>query len=183
MAGYDPSPRPMPNQTAPQLLTFMGAPGSPYTRKMRAALRYRRIPYRFLISGAGGRDDLPAAKVRLLPTFYLPNEAGELEAVVDSTPLIRRFEREFEGRSVIPPDLVTAFIDYLLEDFADEWLTKAMFHYRWVYEADIEKAGQIPRGGGRWKVLKRTSSRPRRWSPNGRSRGSGSWGRTRQRVR
>ncbi len=130
-------------EPASQFLTFMGAPGSPYTRKMRAVLRYRRIPYRFLIAGPGGRDDLPAAKVRLLPTFYLPNANGELEAVVDSTPLIRRFETEFEGRSVIPPDPVTAFIDYLLEDFGDEWLTKAMFHYRWVHEADIEKAGQI----------------------------------------
>lgn len=130
-------------EPAPQLLTFMGAPGSPYTRKMRALLRYRRIPYRFLIAGAGGRDDLPTAKVRLLPTFYLPNESGEVEAVVDSTPLIRRFEREFKGRAVVPSDPVTAFIDYLLEDFGDEWLTKAMFHYRWVYEADIEKAGQI----------------------------------------
>lgn len=130
-------------EAASPFLTFMGAPGSPYTRKMRAALRYRRIPYRFLIAGAGGRDDLPAAKVRLMPTFYLPNEQGEVEAVVDSTPLIRRFEREFEGRSVIPPDPVTAFVDFLLEDFGDEWLTKAMFHYRWVYDADIEKAGQI----------------------------------------
>ena len=126
-----------------QLLTFMGAPGSPYTRKMRALLRYRRIPYRFLISGAGGRSDLPAAKVRLLPTFYLPNEAGELEAVVDSTPLIRRFEGEYAGRSAIPSDAVTGFIDYLLEDFGDEWLTKAMFHYRWAYAADIDKAGEI----------------------------------------
>ena len=130
-------------EAASPFLTFMGAPGSPYTRKMRAALRYRRIPYRFLIAGAGGRDDLPAAKVRLMPTFYLPNEEGEVEAVVDSTPLIRRFEREFQGRSLIPPDPVTAFIDFLLEDFGDEWLTKAMFHYRWVYDADIEKAGQI----------------------------------------
>ena len=131
------------SESALQPLTFMGAPGSPYTRKMRAVLRYRRIPYRFLISGADGREDLPAAKVRLLPTFYLPNADGEVEAVVDSTPLIRRFEGEFDGRSVIPSDPVTAFVDYLLEDFGDEWLTKAMFHYRWVYEADIEKAGQI----------------------------------------
>ncbi len=125
------------------MLTFMGAPGSPYTRKMRALLRYRRLPYRFLIAGADGREDLPAAKVRLMPTFYLPNEQGELEAVVDSTPLIRRLEGEFDGRSVVPEDPVTAFVDYLLEDFGDEWLTKAMFHYRWAYEADIEKAGQI----------------------------------------
>ena len=37
----------------------------------------------------------------------------------------------------------------LLEDYGDEWLTKAMFHYRWYYEADIKKGGDIlPRWGG-----------------------------------
>ena len=35
------------------------------------------------------------------------------------------------------------FIDYLLEDYADEWLTKAMFHYRWHYRADIDRAAAI----------------------------------------
>jgi glutathione S-transferase len=44
---------------------------------------------------------------------------------------------------VVPADPVVAFIDYLLEDYADEWLTKAMFHYRWYYAADIERAGEI----------------------------------------
>ncbi|HBP14871.1 MAG TPA: glutathione S-transferase, partial [Gammaproteobacteria bacterium] len=56
---------------------------------------------------------------------------GELEAVVDSTPIIRRLESEIPGRSVIPEDPVIRFLDYLLEDYGDEWLTKAMFHYRW----------------------------------------------------
>jgi len=129
--------------TLPLPLQLKGAPGSPYTRKMLALLRYRHIPYEFLIGDQSTRAGLPEPKVSLLPTFFLPNAAGELEAVVDSTPLIRRFEREFEGRSVIPTDPVLAFLDYLLEDYADEWLTKAMFHYRWHFADDIDMAGTI----------------------------------------
>jgi hypothetical protein len=47
------------------------------------------------------------------------------------------------GRSVIPPDGALAFIDALLEDYADEWLTKAMFHYRWAFAPDIANAAAI----------------------------------------
>ena len=124
-------------------IALSGAPGSPYTRKMLAVLRYRRIAYRFLSAGSPLIADLPAPKVGLLPTFYLPGQTGELEAVTDSTPLIRRLEREHAGRSVIPPDPAIAFLDELIEDYADEWLTKAMFHYRWAYQDDIDKAAGI----------------------------------------
>jgi len=127
----------------PTPLSFRGAPGSPYTRKMLALLRYRHMPHRLIIGRHDATGALPEPKVALLPTFYLPNARGKLEAVVDSTPLIRRFEAEFPDRSVIPADPVVAFIDYLVEDYADEWLTKAMFHYRWRYAADIERAGDI----------------------------------------
>jgi len=134
----------------------MGAPGSPYTRKMLATMRYRQIPYRFerqsrAVSSADDRHrkTRPDAKVPLLPTFYFTNDDGEAIAVTDSSPLIRKFEKEYEGRSVIPSDSALAFINMLIEDYGDEWLTKAMFHYRWYYETDIEKAGQIlPRWGG-----------------------------------
>lgn len=129
-------------------LLVRGAPGSPYTRKMLAVLRYRHIPYRFLV-GVGEPGDLPAPKVQLLPTFFLRENGGAYQAAVDSTPLIRRFETAFKGRHVIPTDPVIDFLDYLLEDYADEWLTKAMFHYRWYYKADIDRAASIlPRWRG-----------------------------------
>ena len=59
-------------------LRMLGAPGSPYTRKMRGVLGYRRIPYLFLRQNSPEADHLPKAKVQLLPTFYLPNEAESL---------------------------------------------------------------------------------------------------------
>ena len=123
-------------------LLLNGVPGSPYTRKMVALLRYRRIAYRLVPSGTGV-PGLPMAKPHLLPTFYLPGPDGALQAVTDSTPLIRRFEAEHAGRQVLPADPALAFVDALLEDFADEWLTKAMFHYRWTYADDIQKAKGI----------------------------------------
>lgn len=124
------------------VVTFFGVPGSPYTRKMAAVLRYRRIPYR-LVLGSQVTGNIPLAKPPLLPTFLLPDADGRLEAVTDSTPLIERFEREVPGRSVRPIDPALRVIDLLLEDYADEWLTKAMFHYRWAYAADIDKASRV----------------------------------------
>ncbi len=124
-----------------QPIPFKGAPGSPYTRKMLALMRYRHIPYRYLVGTHADTLGFPKPAVELLPTFYLPNADGDIQAVTDSTPLIRRLEKDIAERSVIPKDPALAFLDALLEDFADEWVTKAMFHYRWSFAPDIEKAG------------------------------------------
>jgi glutathione S-transferase len=139
-----------------QVQELMGAPGSPYTRKMLGLMRYRNIPYRLerqsrIMKGVDNPDYKERAqpKVSLLPTYYFQGEDGQEVAVTDSSPLIRRFEQQYEGRAVVPSDPALAFIDMLLEDYGDEWLTKAMFHYRWHYDADIKKAGDIlPRWGG-----------------------------------
>ncbi|MEZ6029866.1 MAG: glutathione S-transferase [Hyphomonadaceae bacterium] len=125
-------------------LELMGAAGSPYTRKMLALLRYRRIPY--AIHWASHRNPpagYPEPPVKLLPTFYFPAADGKLRAVVDSTPIIRRLEKEHQGRSTLPADPVLAFLNYLIEDYADEWLTKCMFHFRWAHQADIDNAGPM----------------------------------------
>ena len=125
-------------------LTIVGAPGSPYSRKLRSVLRYRRIPYVWVQYGSQADRDLPQTRVAILPRLVFPDPAGGPgEPAVDSTPLIRRLEVEYAGRSVIPPDPALAFLDALLEDFADEWVTKLMFHYRWAFPPDVAKAAAV----------------------------------------
>ena len=138
-------------------LRIVGAPGSPYSRKLRAVLRYRRIPHRWILNFSRESRGLPQPRVALLPVLIFPDESGKpIEAATDSTPLIRRLEREHDtGRSVIPPTPALAFLDALLEDYADEWLTKCMFHYRWAFPADIDYASRVL---PRWSAIARSDA-------------------------
>ena len=136
--------------SSPERIKLIGATPSPYTMKMLALLRYRHIPYNMMwgqpeeILSAMG---IAAPKPGLLPTFILDDENGEARAVCDSTPIIRRLEKMYPERSVLPADPAVAFIDYLIEDFGDEWCTKYMFHYRWYPQEDADNAGtQLPLG-------------------------------------
>ncbi|MCS5635396.1 MAG: glutathione S-transferase C-terminal domain-containing protein [Myxococcota bacterium] len=123
-------------------LKLVGSVGSPYTRKMRSLMRYRRIPFHFIEAGTEPSRSLPPAPLPLMPVVYYPSEGG-YEATSDSTFQLRRLEVEFDGRSVIPSDPAVAFIDYLIEDYADEWVTKMMFHYRWAIQENVDHAVRI----------------------------------------
>ena len=71
-----------PNLIEPGKLTLCGVPGSPYTRKMLALLRYRQIPYK-LVLGSNGSPGLPMAKPPMLPTFYYPGADGAATPVTE----------------------------------------------------------------------------------------------------
>ena len=123
---------------------ILGAPGSPYSRKLRSVFRYRRIPFTWANRNSKEDVNTPKVSVNLLPVLVIPGENGDYsEAKIDSTPIIRFLEAEQSDRSVIPADPVMAFIDYLIEDYADEWLTKAMFHFRWAHKRNVDFAGSI----------------------------------------
>ena len=131
--------------THDELIRLVGGTGSPYTQKMVALLRYRRLPYAVTWGiPADVCDTMGVEKPRPIfePTFFF-EEHGETRATCDSTPIIRRLEDTYRGRSVLPSDPALAFIDYLIEDFADEWCTKYMFHYRWHAQLDADNAGTL----------------------------------------
>lgn len=124
-------------------ITLGGAFSSPYSLKMRGVLRYRHIPFRWVLRNSRW-DDLPDIPVKVIPVISFPDVDGDHgETMVDSSPQIARLEAEFSGRSLVPTDPALAFLDFLLEDYADEWVTKMMYHYRWTYDPDIEKAGRL----------------------------------------
>jgi glutathione S-transferase len=113
---------------------------------MLSLLRYRRIPYSITWADPAGELDrlgIEKPKPTLLPTFLFEEEGGSIQAVCDSTPIIRRLETLYPERSVLPSDPALAFIDYLIEDFGDEWCTKYMFHYRWYPAEDADNAGTL----------------------------------------
>jgi len=131
--------------SAQEPIRLVGGTASPYTQKMVALLRYRRVPYSMTWGQPDQMCDLLGVekpKPIFMPTFFF-EETGELKAITDSTPIIRRLEEMYTERSVLPNDPSLAFIDYLIEDFADEWCTKYMFHYRWYPQADADNAGTL----------------------------------------
>ncbi len=117
------------------LYQLKGAIGSPYSMKMRAVLRYRRIPFVWQ-GGLVGFIAAQAMKAKVVPVLVTP----EGEAWNDSTRLIQQLEVWHPGaRSLVPTDPAVAFLSLLLEDMADEWLSKAMYLYRWARPVDQEQ--------------------------------------------
>jgi len=112
---------------------LIGGTPSPYSNKLRALMRYRRIPYDWVPRTAAIEPEIAHVKPQLLPMLQFPHSA---DIRVDSTPLAYALEARHQSRSVIPDDPGDAFLCQLIEDFSDEWLTKIMFHYRWYYDED-----------------------------------------------
>lgn len=117
-----------------QRYRVIGANGSPYSMKLRAIMRYRRLPFDWVLRSPANRAETEGRiKVSMVPILHIPAEDSYH---IDSTPIAYDLERRHPERSILPPDPGLAFLCHLLEDMADEWLTKAMFLYRWEKPVD-----------------------------------------------
>lgn len=110
-----------------------GALGSPYSLKVRAAMRAKRLPHTWTGMTAEDRGQvMPNVKAQVIPVIRKPDGSW----TNDSTPFLLSLEQE--GRALVPEAPALRFACLLLEDMADEWFMKAMFHYRWAYAEDQE---------------------------------------------
>ena len=121
--------------TAP--FRLYGAELSPYSVKVRSYLRFKGVAFDWLERNQQRQEEFQLyAKLPLMPVLVDANEV----AMQDSTPMIEALEQQFPDPSIVPDDPALAFLAALIEDYADEWLNKAMFHYRWAYPENRQSA-------------------------------------------
>src|SRR3984893_2010435 len=106
---------------------LIGSTASPYALKLRALLRYRRIPFDWVIMTKALRKQTEHLRPHLIPVLQYPDVTFRGE----TTALAYDLEARYRERSVIPKDKAIAFVCDLLEDVADEWAVKPLFLYRW----------------------------------------------------
>jgi len=116
-----------------------GAELSPYSVKVRSYFRYKEIPHQWITRDASTQKEFEKhAKIKVVPQVLTP----EGDALQDSTPIIQKLETKHIDKTITPKDIDVAFISRLLEEYADEWAVKQMFHYRWRYPEDQEYASE-----------------------------------------
>ena len=113
-------------------IKLVGHIGSPYSRKLRAYLRYKQIPFEWIQNNTSQVLDLPPPIIPIIPVVYYERENYSI-GHTDSTPLIQSMNKTCIRRSTSPSDPALDFLNHLLEDFSDEWLNKIMYYYRSKY--------------------------------------------------
>src|SRR4030081_1620447 len=89
---------------------LIGSTASPYAIKLRALLRYRRIPFDWVIMTKALRKETAHLRPNLIPVLQYPDGSYRGE----TTTLAYDLETRHRDRSVIPEDKAGAFVCILL---------------------------------------------------------------------
>jgi len=117
---------------------LFGAETSPYSLKVRAFLRYKRIAFDWVSRSRANEADfqLNAQQVATVPLLISPSRPVSQ----DSTAMLAAVEADHPEPSAVPDDAACMLLALILEDYGDEWLNKCMFQQRWGQLPDREAA-------------------------------------------
>ncbi len=107
---------------------------SPYSDKIRALLRYKRLEVVEHTENVETRFSVLQARTgkTMVPVVITPDD----EALNDSTRIAARIEQLAPNPPLEWPDPVMETAAMILEDYADEWIVRIMLCSRWYHEAD-----------------------------------------------
>jgi glutathione S-transferase len=112
---------------------LFGSEMSPYSVKVRAFLRYKRLEHQWVPRNPTHQAEFERhARLPLIPLLVTPEDDG----LQDSTPIMAWLDERFPHPVTQPEDPRLAFLSALFEEYGDEWGNKLMFHHRWYGEVD-----------------------------------------------
>ena len=115
-----------------------------FTRKVTGYLDYKRLPW-WLSPDAGS---IPAAREAGWPGGIPVVATPEGEMIWDSTAMIIHLDRVHPEPGVTPPGTF-GFLDFLVDDFVDEWLYRPAIGTRWLWPENTVT--------GRWEIAREAS--------------------------
>lgn len=126
-----------PKEPAMAAYRLFGAETSPYSLKVRSFLRYKGADFDWVLRSAATESEFRRhAAVPAVPLLIGPDG----KASQDSTSMLANLEKSISTPSAEPEDAACQALALILEDYADEWLNKAMFSQRWGQSPDREAA-------------------------------------------
>jgi glutathione S-transferase len=118
-----------------------------FTRKMTGYFEYKGIPYLFRRFYGVSPESAAAGYPGGVPAVETP----EGEFMWDSTAMMHHLERRFPEPAALPPDPVQRFLNYVIEDAADEWFYRAAVGSRWHFAENHAVGG--------WELARDLSAR------------------------
>lgn len=116
---------------------LFGADTSPYSFKVRSALRFKGLDFEWVARCAANEAEFrDLAKTPTVPLLVSPE--GKVNQ--DSTQILAILDKAHPEPAIQPQDASLAVLSLMLEDYADEWLNKAMFQQRWGQMPDRDAA-------------------------------------------
>lgn len=116
---------------------LFGAETSPFSLKVRSALRYKGVAFEWVPRCRAQEEAFRShAKSPAVPLLLRPSRPPSQ----DASAILRAIEADHPEPPAMPDEPAAIAFSLLLEAYADDWLSKAMFQQRWGQMPDRDAA-------------------------------------------